>query len=108
LYSFVFAHEILFTLDDVCRANLFFQSKPWKSILTSLPVWAILVASATGNYGAYMLLTQMPTYLEEVLKLDIKSVRRLTRSCKYSLNTEYAHQMANIASINLIIYRYVL
>lgn len=50
------------------------QSKPWKSILTSRPVWAILVANAAGNYGAYMLLTQMPTYLKEVLKFDIKSV----------------------------------
>ncbi|XP_022308668.2 sialin-like [Crassostrea virginica] len=49
------------------------KSKPWKSILTSRPVWAILVANAAGNYGAYMLLTQMPTYLKEVLKFDIKS-----------------------------------
>ena len=42
--------------------------------MTSRPVWAILVANAAGNYGAYMLLTQMPTYLKEVLKFDIKSV----------------------------------
>ncbi|KAK3105945.1 hypothetical protein FSP39_009222, partial [Pinctada imbricata] len=49
------------------------EPKPWKSILTSLPVWAILVANSCGNYGAYMLLTQMPTYMEEVLKFDIKS-----------------------------------
>jgi hypothetical protein len=56
--------------------NFIFQSKPWKSFLTSLPVWAILVANAAGNYGAYMLLTQMPTYLKEVLKFDIKSVSR--------------------------------
>lgn len=49
------------------------RAKPWKAIFTSLPVWAILVANAAGNYGAYMLLTQMPTYLKEVLKFDIKS-----------------------------------
>ncbi|XP_055995958.1 sialin-like [Ostrea edulis] len=49
------------------------KSKPWKSFLTSLPVWAILVANAAGNYSAYMLLTQMPTYLKEVLKFGIKS-----------------------------------
>lgn len=47
--------------------------KPWGSILTSGAVWAILLANACGNYGAYMLLTQMPTYMKEVLKFDIKS-----------------------------------
>ncbi|XP_062616836.1 sialin-like [Saccostrea cucullata] len=55
------------------HAGLRKKGKPWKSILTSLPVWAILVTNAAGNYGAYMLLTQMPTYLKEVLKFDIKS-----------------------------------
>ncbi|XP_045210377.1 uncharacterized transporter slc-17.2-like isoform X2 [Mercenaria mercenaria] len=49
------------------------QDKPWKAIFTSGPVWAILLANACGNYGAYMLLTQMPTYMKEVLKFDIKS-----------------------------------
>ncbi|XP_033732524.1 sialin-like [Pecten maximus] len=46
---------------------------PWKAMLTSLPVWSILVANFCGNYGAYMLLTQMPTYMKEVLHFDIKS-----------------------------------
>ncbi|KAL5009865.1 hypothetical protein ScPMuIL_012170 [Solemya velum] len=49
------------------------QSKPWKSIFKSGAMWAILVANACGNYGAYMLLTQMPTYMKEVLNFDIKS-----------------------------------
>jgi len=49
------------------------KDKPWLKIFTSGPVWAILVANACGNYGAYMLLTQMPTYMKEVLKFDIKS-----------------------------------
>ncbi|KAK3607611.1 hypothetical protein CHS0354_034661 [Potamilus streckersoni] len=48
-------------------------AKPWLKIFTSLPVWAILVTNACGNYGAYMLLTQMPTYMKEVLKFDIQS-----------------------------------
>lgn len=44
--------------------------------MTSGAMWAILIANACGNYGAYMLLTQMPTYMKEVLKFDIKSVGR--------------------------------
>ncbi|BFZ22763.1 hypothetical protein BsWGS_25802 [Bradybaena similaris] len=46
---------------------------PWKSILTSPAVWAIVVAHMCGNYGAYMLLTKLPAYMKEVLKFDIKS-----------------------------------
>ncbi|XP_052803963.1 uncharacterized transporter slc-17.2-like isoform X1 [Mya arenaria] len=49
------------------------QDKPWRAIFTSGPVWAILLANGCGNFGAYMLLTQMPTYMKEVLKFDIKS-----------------------------------
>lgn len=46
---------------------------PWKAIFTSRGMWAIIVAHMCGNYGAYMLLTQIPTYMKEVLKFDIKA-----------------------------------
>ncbi|GFN75986.1 hypothetical protein PoB_000249200 [Plakobranchus ocellatus] len=46
---------------------------PWRKILTCVPFWAILVAHTCGNYGLYMLLTQIPTYMKEVLKFDLKS-----------------------------------
>ncbi|XP_059142430.1 sialin-like [Physella acuta] len=49
------------------------QPMPWKSIFKSLPFWAILVGHTCGNYGLYMLLTQIPTYMKEVLKFDLKS-----------------------------------
>ncbi|KAL8618451.1 hypothetical protein ACOMHN_049868 [Nucella lapillus] len=46
---------------------------PWKAIFTSRGMWAIIIAHMCGNYGAYMLLTQIPTYMKEVLKFDIKA-----------------------------------
>ncbi|XP_067685982.1 sialin-like [Haliotis asinina] len=49
------------------------QITPWKSIFTSRAVWAIIVAHVCGNYGIYMLLTQLPTYMKDVLKFDIKA-----------------------------------
>lgn len=49
------------------------STKPWKKIFTSGAVWAILLANACGNYGAYMIMTQIPTYMKDVLKFDIKS-----------------------------------
>ena len=50
------------------------STKPWLKIFTSGAVWAILLANACGNYGAYMIMTQIPTYMKDVLKFDIKSV----------------------------------
>ncbi|ESO85643.1 hypothetical protein LOTGIDRAFT_107883 [Lottia gigantea] len=49
------------------------QKTPWKKIFTSKAVWAIIIGHVCGNYGIYMLLTQLPSYMKEVLKFDIKS-----------------------------------
>ena len=47
---------------------------PWRSILTSPPVWAIMVAHTCNNWGSYTVLTCVPAYMKEVLNFDIKSV----------------------------------
>ncbi|KAJ2948834.1 hypothetical protein O0L34_g5761 [Tuta absoluta] len=48
-------------------------STPWKSILTSLPFWAIILAHSGQSLGFWTLLTEMPTYMSKVLGVDIKS-----------------------------------
>lgn len=46
---------------------------PWKQIWTSLPFWAILISHTGSNWGWYMLLTELPSYMSGVLGFDIKS-----------------------------------
>ncbi|EFA07862.1 putative inorganic phosphate cotransporter [Tribolium castaneum] len=46
---------------------------PWKSILTSLPVWAILVAHCGQNWGFWTLITEIPSYMNTVMHFQIKS-----------------------------------
>ncbi|XP_015522232.1 putative inorganic phosphate cotransporter isoform X1 [Neodiprion pinetum] len=46
---------------------------PWKSILTSLPFWAILIAHMGQNYGYETLMTELPTFMKQILHFDIKS-----------------------------------
>lgn len=46
---------------------------PWRSIATSMPNYAIIVSNVTSDWGAYTLLTNIPTYINEVLKFDIAS-----------------------------------
>ncbi|KAJ1524954.1 hypothetical protein ONE63_009810 [Megalurothrips usitatus] len=45
---------------------------PWKSILTSLPFWGILAAHMGQNYGYETLLTQLPTFMKQILHFNIK------------------------------------
>ncbi|XP_063972860.1 putative inorganic phosphate cotransporter [Diachasmimorpha longicaudata] len=46
---------------------------PLRQIFSSMPFIAILVAHFCSNCGWYMLLTQLPTYMNEVLHFDLKT-----------------------------------
>jgi len=43
-----------------------FTDIPWSTILTSLPIWSAIVAHTIENCTFYMLLTQIPTYLNDI------------------------------------------
>lgn len=45
------------------------------SILKSMPFWAILLAHMGHNYGYETLMTELPTYMKQVLHFSIKDVR---------------------------------
>lgn len=45
---------------------------PWKEILTSMPVWAIVVAHFSENWGFYTLLTQLPKFMKDILDFDLR------------------------------------
>ncbi|XP_072384181.1 putative inorganic phosphate cotransporter [Diabrotica undecimpunctata] len=45
---------------------------PWKAMLTSAPVWALVAAQAGHDWGFFTILTELPTYMSEVLKFNIK------------------------------------
>jgi len=40
--------------------------------MTSLPMWAIMLSHFASNYGNYLLMILLPTYMTFVLKFDIK------------------------------------
>ena len=44
---------------------------PWKAMLTSKPVWAIIIAHFTENWGFYTLLTSLPMFLRDVLEYSL-------------------------------------
>ncbi|XP_020042270.2 sialin isoform X2 [Castor canadensis] len=48
------------------------KSVPWKSILKSLPLWAIVVAHFSYNWTFYTLLTLLPTYMKDILRFNVQ------------------------------------
>uniref|UniRef100_A0AC34PW06 Major facilitator superfamily (MFS) profile domain-containing protein n=1 Tax=Panagrolaimus sp. JU765 TaxID=591449 RepID=A0AC34PW06_9BILA len=47
---------------------------PWKSILTSMPIWAIFVGHFAGDWGAYMMATSLPLFMNDILGLNMTSM----------------------------------
>ncbi|XP_014279058.1 putative inorganic phosphate cotransporter isoform X2 [Halyomorpha halys] len=45
---------------------------PWTSIGKSMPFWAILIAHIGQNYGYETLMTELPTFMKQVLRFNIK------------------------------------
>ncbi|EFN84324.1 Putative inorganic phosphate cotransporter [Harpegnathos saltator] len=46
---------------------------PWGQVLRSKPFIAILIAHFCNNFGWYMLLIELPTFMNQILKFDMSS-----------------------------------
>jgi hypothetical protein len=56
--------------------SFLFQSPkvPWLSIVKSLPFWAILMAHMGQNYGYETLMTELPSFMKQVLHFNLQDV----------------------------------
>ncbi|KAH8319216.1 hypothetical protein KR074_002401 [Drosophila pseudoananassae] len=46
---------------------------PWRSLATSVPLWAILLTQCGQGWAFYTQLTELPTYMSNILHFDIQS-----------------------------------
>uniref|UniRef100_A0A034VK80 Putative inorganic phosphate cotransporter n=1 Tax=Bactrocera dorsalis TaxID=27457 RepID=A0A034VK80_BACDO len=58
---------------------------PWLSIFTSLPFWVLFITHCAYNWGYYILLTQIPSYIKNVFDKDIQS-NALISALPYTAN----------------------
>ncbi|OQV12809.1 Sialin [Hypsibius exemplaris] len=49
------------------------RTVPWLEIFKTIPVWALLISEFGYNWGFYVLLTNLPTYLNNILHFSLKS-----------------------------------
>lgn len=66
----------IFSILSICTAFLQRHRIPWKSLSTSLPLWAILISHCGQNWGFWTLMTEIPNYMGHVMSFNIKSVRQ--------------------------------
>ncbi|CAF2051147.1 unnamed protein product [Rotaria magnacalcarata] len=63
--------EVKYIEDNMDKDILRTDTIPWKAVLTSLPVWAIIAAHFGANWSAYLILTELPTFLVKALDFRI-------------------------------------
>ncbi|XP_012535774.1 putative inorganic phosphate cotransporter isoform X1 [Monomorium pharaonis] len=49
------------------------KAVPWPQVFRSKPFMAILIAHFCSNFGWYMLLIELPTFMNQILKFDMSS-----------------------------------
>ncbi|CAH2106478.1 unnamed protein product [Euphydryas editha] len=51
---------------------------PWKALLRSMPLWSLIVAGIGHDWGYFTMVTDLPKYMTDVLKFNIKSAGLLS------------------------------
>ncbi|KAK6101024.1 Major Facilitator Superfamily protein [Brugia malayi] len=54
------------------------RAVPWLAIFKSVPVWALFCGHFAGDWGAYIMATSLPLFMNDVLGLDFASLGFLT------------------------------
>lgn len=73
---FITQEEANYIESSLTHSEDFHQKKipiPWKAIFTSVPFYALLVVRCAEAWGFTTIQAEMPSYMNGVLKLDIKS-----------------------------------
>lgn len=51
---------------------------PWKALLRSVPLWSLIVAGIGHDWGYFSMVTDLPKYMTDVLKFNIRSTGLLS------------------------------
>ncbi|XP_034241408.1 sialin-like isoform X2 [Thrips palmi] len=72
-HPFISAKEREYLNEHIMPASkqAFQVRTPWRGILTSLPVWGLVVIQVGHDWGFFTMLTDLPKYMRSVLRFDI-------------------------------------
>lgn len=64
-------HERTYIQHSLQQTSSMELKTPWKSILTSLPVWSLICAHVGNGWNMAIILTELPSFISSVLKFNI-------------------------------------
>ncbi|KAI5723882.1 hypothetical protein M8J76_012234 [Diaphorina citri] len=71
-HPYISEKERKYLLDSIGAAERRKDLKtPWAAILYSLPVWSLIIAEVGHDYGLYLISTDLPKYMSEVIGLSV-------------------------------------
>ncbi|XP_042869419.1 sialin-like [Penaeus japonicus] len=73
---------------------------PWRSVLTSVPVWSLSAMHIGSNWGLYTFLTVVPSFLSNILHFDMNSnglVSALPSLCMLVFNLVYSSVVSTVS-----------
>ena len=79
LHPRISEYELNYILESTKISKQYVKPKhvPWKEIMTSKPVWAIILTHGFSVFGFFTIVNQLPTYLKFIHHFNIKEVRLL-------------------------------
>jgi len=74
-------------------------STPWISILTSWPVWALIIVEAGNDWGGFTIISDLPKYMSDVLHFSIMEV---SLNSIYDFNSGFSYYIHNSTRLHRI------
>ena len=78
ILAWLIAHYLLLQSETSARLTLPFQRRPlpfpWKQALLSRPFQALIVVQFCQNWGDYLIMTELPTYISTALGYPLDTV----------------------------------
>ncbi|XP_050508459.1 putative inorganic phosphate cotransporter isoform X3 [Diabrotica virgifera virgifera] len=71
-HPFITKEEFSYLKSELESISVESHSIPWRSIFTSVPVWALVIAQIGHDWGFYTMITDLPSYMSDVLKFNVK------------------------------------
>ncbi|CAH0564297.1 unnamed protein product [Brassicogethes aeneus] len=71
-HPFITEEEKKYLSEEIVNISSDKKVIPWKSILTSTPIWALVLAQIGHDWGFFTMVTDLPKYMKDVLHFNVK------------------------------------
>jgi len=68
---FITQHELLVIEKGITKSKSENNPIPWKDLFSKFPIWALIINNFSSNWGFYVLLMWLPTYMKDELHYNL-------------------------------------